>query len=171
MRPGPEATDHRVQMLNGMPVLILGDLGGNISILWGDIVGPCQKKKVHMKTCLVVNSYQGRAVWIHICRNVVNGNRDISVSLFLILIKRLNDFLHRNFQFFLTAHNKCSKIPPSTLVHFATPVRRSRVVSLSWSSRFFMLAAASKMRANNSFRVSTFSCVNLALHSTAQTEI
>jgi hypothetical protein len=52
-------------------------------------------------------------------------------------------------------HNKCSKIPPSTLVHFATRVRRSGVVRLSWSSRFVMPAAASKMRASKSSGIST----------------
>jgi len=43
MRPVP---DHRVQMLmSGMPVLIQGDSGGDISVLWGDTFGPCEKKK------------------------------------------------------------------------------------------------------------------------------
>ena len=54
--------------------------------------------------------------------------------------------LHRNDNF-VTVHNKCSKIPPWTSVHFATSVPRSRVVRLSWSSRLFMRAAAFKMRA------------------------
>ena len=54
--------------------------------------------------------------------------------------------LHRNDNF-VTVHNKCSKIPPWTSVHFATSVPRSRVVRLSWSSRVFMRAAAFKMRA------------------------
>jgi len=63
MRPGPEATDRRVQMLmSGVPVLIQGDSGGNVSILWGNTVGPCEKKKMHMKVGSVVNSYHGRAV-------------------------------------------------------------------------------------------------------------
>ena len=54
--------------------------------------------------------------------------------------------LHRNDNF-VTVHNKCSKIPPWTSVHFATSVPRSRVVRLSWSSRLFMRAAAFKLRA------------------------
>ena len=41
------------------------------------------------------------------------------------------------------------KIPPSTSVHFSTRVRRSRVVRLSRSSRFFMQLATSKMRESN----------------------
>jgi len=48
------------------------------------------------------------------------------------------------------------KIPQSTSMHFATRVRRSRVVRLSWSAILFMRAAASKMRASNSSRVSTY---------------
>jgi hypothetical protein len=42
------------------------------------------------------------------------------------------------------------KIPRSTSVHFATLVRRSRVVRLSSFSPFFMRIAASKMWANSS---------------------
>jgi hypothetical protein len=48
------------------------------------------------------------------------------------------------------------KIPPSISVHFATRVRRSRVVRLNWSLRSFIRAAASKMRASYSSRVATF---------------
>jgi hypothetical protein len=55
---------------------------------------------------------------------------------------------------FVTVHNKCSKIPPSISVHFATCVRKSRVVGWSW--RFFMRAAASEMRGSKSSLVSTF---------------
>jgi hypothetical protein len=41
------------------------------------------------------------------------------------------------------------KIPPSTSVHFATRVRRCRVVRLSWSSRFFMQPAHPKCQPTN----------------------
>jgi len=47
---------------------------------------------------------------------------------------------------FVAIHIEFSQIPPST-VQFSTRVRRSRVVRLSWSSRVFMQAAASKMQA------------------------
>ena len=57
---------------------------------------------------------------------------------------------------FVTVHNKCPNIPLSTSMQFGTRVRRSRVVRLSRSSRFYMRAAASKMRAQNSSRVSIF---------------
>jgi hypothetical protein len=58
---------------------------------------------------------------------------------------------------YVTLHNKCSKIPPCLI---ASPAWRSRVC-LSWSSRFFMRAAASKMRDKNSSRVSNPTNKNL----------
>jgi hypothetical protein len=51
--------------------------------------------------------------------------------------------------------NKCSRNSPSTSVHFASRVLRSRVVQLSRSSVFFVLAAISTMRASKSYLVST----------------
>ena len=57
---------------------------------------------------------------------------------------------------FVTVHNKCTKIPPSTSMHFAIRVRRSRVVRMSWSSHFFTQAAASKMGVSNSSGLSIF---------------
>jgi hypothetical protein len=69
-------------------------------------------------------------------------------NLILILIQCLNNKC-------VAVHNKCSKIPPSTSMHFATRVQRSRVFRLSWSSRFFTRAAASKLRASSSSLVST----------------
>ena len=56
-------------------------------------------------------------------------------------------------------------------MHFATRVRRWRVLRLSWSSRFFMLAATRKMRASNSSRVSHLSFAHFALHPAAQTKM
>ena len=61
-----------------------------------------------------------------------------------------------SFKKFITFHSKYLEVPPSVSFHIATRVRRLRVVRLSWSSRFFMQVAASKMRASNSSGVSTF---------------
>ena len=55
-----------------------------------------------------------------------------------------------------TVYNKCSKIPPSTSVHFATHVRTWRVVRLSTSRRSFMQVITSSMLTSSSSRVSTF---------------
>jgi hypothetical protein len=44
--------------------------------------------------------------------------------------------LHRSDKF-VKVYNKSSKIPPSNSVHFAAPLRRSRVFRLGWTSRKF----------------------------------
>jgi hypothetical protein len=36
---------------------IQGDSGGKASILGGDSIGHCEKKKVHMNMCLILNGY------------------------------------------------------------------------------------------------------------------
>ena len=64
--------------------------------------------------------------------------------------------LHRNDTNPLQFTTDIFKIPPSTSLHFATRLWRSRVVRLSWSSRFFIQPAASKMTDGSSYRVSTF---------------
>jgi hypothetical protein len=70
---------------------------------------------------------------------------------------KTTDLLQRNDKF-VTLRNEFSNIPPSTSVHLATRVRRSRVVHLSWNSRFFIRAAPSTVRAINSSPVFTFLC-------------
>ena len=65
-----------------------------------------------------------------------------------------------------TVYNKCSKIPPSTSMHFATRVRAWRVVRLSASCRSFMLVITSSMlRAVNLVHPLFFSA-HLTLHPT-----
>ena len=56
----------------------------------------------------------------------------------------------------VTDYNKCSKIPPSTLMHFATRVKTWRVVRLSASWRSFMQAITSSVLTSSSSRESTF---------------
>ena len=55
-------------------------------------------------------------------------------------------------------YNKCSKIPPSTSMHFATRVKTWRVVRLSASCRFFMQGITSSKLMSSSSRVTTFVC-------------
>jgi len=57
--------------------------------------------------------------------------------------------LYRNDKF-VTAHNNCSRIPPSTTVHFATRVRRSRVFRLLYAGN------STQIGASDSSRVVTF---------------
>jgi hypothetical protein len=118
--------------------------------VFGEVI--VRKEKVNMNMCLILNGYRETAVRIYKYKSIVNDNKEKETtyrSHNLILVLCLNDK-------FVTAHSKCPKIPPSTPMHFAYRVRRCRVVRLSCSSRFFMRAAASEMRASNSSGVSTF---------------
>jgi hypothetical protein len=54
----------------------------------------------------------------------------------------MTNSLHRNNKF-ITVHNKCSKIPPSTSMHFVTRAKTACCTC------FFMREAASKTRASN----------------------
>jgi len=56
------------------------------------------------------------ALWM-----VTKKDKLFAVNLILILLSCLNEK-------FVTVHNKCSKIPPSTSTNFANRVRRSGVV-------------------------------------------
>jgi hypothetical protein len=49
---------------------------------------------------------------------------------------------------YVTVHNKCSKIPQST-INFAARVRRSSVVLMSGFSSFFVRAAKPTIRVRN----------------------
>jgi hypothetical protein len=41
---------------------IQGDSGGIVTILAGYIMGPCEKKKVYINMCLILNGYRERNV-------------------------------------------------------------------------------------------------------------
>jgi hypothetical protein len=62
------------------------------------------------------------------------------------------------------------KFPPSTSTRFATRERTSRLVCLSRSSGFFMMAAASTVRASNSTAVVSHLSFVDSLHRTQQTK-
>jgi hypothetical protein len=49
-----------------------GDSGGKVSILGVH----CEKKKVHMNICLILNGYWDTAVWIYRYKSTVIGNRE-----------------------------------------------------------------------------------------------
>jgi hypothetical protein len=54
----------------------LGDLGGKVYILGGDSIGHCDKKKVYMNLCLIVNCYWDKAVWIYKYKSIVNDDKE-----------------------------------------------------------------------------------------------
>jgi hypothetical protein len=158
LRPGanPQSWVPEASMLSTIPpkwgkdTLTQVDLGGKVHILVCDIVSRFAKVRITM--FLIV--YRDRAVRFYNYKSFVNckKKRRNSCSSYLYLnTLRTTNLLHTNVKF-RTVHNECSKIPPLTSVHFAARVRRLRVIRLSWSSRFFMLSAAPKMRNSNSFQ-------------------
>ena len=87
----------------------------------------------------------------------------------LIFKKR---FYHTGMTNLLKVNNKCLKIPPSTSVHSATRVRRSRVARLRLNFKIFVRTAATKMQASELFvSCILLSYVNFTLHPTPQTKI
>jgi len=43
--------------------------------LGGDSIGHCEKKKVHMNTCLIPNGYPDRAVGDYKYKSIVSGSK------------------------------------------------------------------------------------------------
>ena len=99
--------------------------------------------------CPIPNGFQDRAIWKY-NRKIVDKKEILRVcTVSNIGIYYSSDRVR-------TVCNKCSKIPPSTSVHFATHVKTWRVVRLSASWRSFMQAITSSMLTSSSSRVSTF---------------
>jgi hypothetical protein len=84
------------------------------SIFWEIIVSVILRTKVYLNMCPIPKGFRGRAVI---------DNKEILRAVSNIYCSSDN-FL---------VHNKFSKIPPSTSVHFATGVRTWRVARLSSS--------------------------------------
>jgi len=133
-----------------------------ISAIWKVILSAIVRKKVHMSMCLIMNSNRNRAALIYKYRSTETDITYCSCNFNFIFKCQI---CYTKMTKSVTVHNNCSKIPQSTSTHFATRVRRSRVVRLSWSSRFFMRQAASKLQASYSSRVH-LSFVRFVLHPT-----
>jgi hypothetical protein len=109
--------------------------------------------------CLILNGDGDRADWIYKYK---------SIKFNLMFKSRVCYTEMTNLLQFTINVWKSHRPPPNTLQlvfedHF--------FFRLSWSSRFFMRAAESKMRASNSPRVSKFFFLNLVFYPTPQTKI
>ena len=133
-----------------------------MSITFQVVVSVIARNTFLMNTCLILNGYRDRAVWIYKYTSLVNGNEEKRNCLLLTL---LNFNLSFNDKFF-TLRNKFSKIPPSVSMKFTILLRRSLVVHLSWSSHIFMRVKAFKMRVSNSHHLYNFLFLNFVLHTT-----
>ena len=118
------------------------------SVFWEVIVSVILSKNVYMNMCPIPNGFWDRAIWMY--------NRKIVDKKGILRVRTVsNTGIYCSSDRVGTVYNKCSKIPPSTSVHFATRVKTWRVVRLSASWRSFMQAITSGMLTSSSSRVST----------------
>ena len=119
------------------------------SIFWEVIVLVILTKNVYVNIYPIPNGCQDRAIWMYnlkiVDKKEILHVRTVSNTGICCSSDRVG-----------TVYNKCSKIPPSTSMHFATRVKTWRVVRLSASWRSFMQAITSSMLTSSSSRVSTF---------------
>ena len=126
------------------------------SIFWEVIVLIILSKNVYMSMCPIPNSFRVRAAWMY-------SNKTVDKKEVLHLCTLSNYGIYCSSNRVGIVYKKCSKIPPSTSMHFITPVKTWRAVRLSASWRSFMQPITSGMLTSSSSRVSTlFFCT---LHS------
>ena len=118
------------------------------SIFWEVIVSVILSKSVYMNMCPTPNGFRDRTIWMY--------NRKIVEKEILRVSTVSNTGIYCSSDRVGTVYNKCSKIPPSTSMQFATRVKTWRIVRLSTSWRSFMQAITSSMLTGSSSRVSTF---------------
>ena len=127
------------------------------SLFWEVIVSVILSKNAYMNMCPIPNGFRDRAIWMY--------NRKIVDKKEILRVRTVsNTGVYCSSDRVGTVYNKCSKIPPSTSMHFATRVKTWSVVRLSASWRSFMQAITSNMLTSSSSRVSTFFCT---LHSSS----
>ena len=86
------------------------------SVFWEVIVSVILSKKLYMNTCPVPNGFRDRAIWMN--------NRKIVDKKVILRVRTVsNTGIYRSSDRVCTVYNTCSKIPPSTSMHFATRVR------------------------------------------------
>jgi len=120
------------------------------SIFWEVMVSVILSKNVYTNMCPIPNGFRDRAIWMY--------NRKIVDNKEILRVRTVsNTGIYCSSDSVGTVYNKCSKIPPSTSMHFATRVKTWRLVRLSASWRSFMQAITSSMLTSSSSRVSTFS--------------
>ena len=119
------------------------------SIFWEVIVLDILSKNVYMNMCPIPNGFRDRATWMF-------NHKIVDKKEILRVHTVSNTGIYCSMDRIGTVYNNCSKIPPSTSMHFATCVKTWRVVRLSASWHSFMQAITSSMLTSSSSHVSTF---------------
>jgi len=143
---------------------IMGELRRKVKILWVDSTGHCEKK-VDKNICLILCGYWV-TLWIYKYKS--NGYKEklLTVNSIPILMWYFNNK-------FVTIHNECLKIPPSTSVPSAAHEQRQRYCSCVLIFPFFFFYTGGSIQ-NTSKQLllgSHLPFVNLPLYSTPQTKI
>jgi len=96
------------------------------SIFWEVIVSVILSKNVYTNMCPIPNGFRNRDIRMY-------NRKTVDKKEILRVRTVYNTGIYCSSDRFGTVYNKCSKIPPSTSMHFATRVKTWRVVRLSAS--------------------------------------
>ena len=123
------------------------------SIFWKVIVSVILSKNIYMNMCPNPNGFRDRAIWMY--------NRKIVDKKEILRVRTVsNTDIYCSSDRVGRVYNKCSKISPSTSMHFATRVKTWRVVRLSASWGSFMQTITYSMLTSSSSRLSTLVAVH-----------
>ena len=127
------------------------------SIFCEVIVSVILSKNVYFNMCPIPNGFRDIAIWMY--------NRKIVDKKEILRVRTVsNTGIYCSSDRVSIVYKKCSNVPPSISMHFATRVKTWRVVLGSASWRSFMQAITSSMLTSSSSRVPTFFCT---LHSSS----
>jgi hypothetical protein len=154
-------------MANGLALsMIYNVIQEERSVFREVIVLVIVRKKIHINMCLILNIYQEGAIWTYKYKSNMNDHKEelITVKFILILLWCLNDN-------FVTVHNKCLKIPPSSSVHFDNLCGRITFCSSELIFTILYVNSGIQNASKQFVSGSYLPFVNFALHPNPQTKI
>jgi len=120
------------------------------SIFWEVIVSVILSKNVYMNICPILNGFRDRAILMY--------NRKIVDKKEILRVRTVsNTGIYCSCERVGTVYNKCSKIPPSTSMHFATRVKEDMACCSSECVLTFLYAGDNIQYVNEQF----VSCIHL----------
>jgi hypothetical protein len=160
----------RAGVTNSCTALVQGVSWGNVNVLEGHSIGHCERK-VHTNICLILKGYRDRVVWAYKYKSILNGNkqRDITYCWFYFHFNLLFRCQICYTEMTNLSQFKINIWESQRQTHCTSQLaRRSPLVRLSWSSRFYMRVAASKTASEQFVSCINPSSVKFALHPTPQ---